>query len=143
MSVTYGALIPIFANLAPGFLLGVRSDTAEVDLLDNLRQGTIPYMQVRSHVLELGDERKFRLLRVYVKGSGTVTGGHIVFTFDNDPSNTETYTALGAYNDPFAGVIMQQQCLGTKTVRQADVTLTLSGTNIVLNELLFDVVEVE
>lgn len=141
MAVTYDTFIPIFANLAPGFLLGVRSDTAGVDLLDNLRQGTIPYMQYRTHVVELADERKFRPIRVYIKGTGTVTAGHLVFTFDGDL--TETYTATGAYNDPVAGVLMQQQCLGTKTVRQCDLTITIGGTNLIINEVLWDVVEVE
>lgn len=141
MSVAYNCLIPIFANLAPGFLLGVRSDTPEVDLLDNLRQQTIPYMSYQTHAVELGDERKFRPIRCYVKGEGTVTGGHIIGTFDGDLQ--ETYTATGAYNDQVADVLMQQQFLGTKTVRQFDITLTLSGTNIVIREILVDLVEVE
>lgn len=141
MAVTYDTLIPVFANLAPGFLLGVRSDAEGLDLIDNLQTGTRSYMQYRSHVVELADERKHRLLRVYAKGTGTITGGSIVFTFDG--LTTETYTALGAYNDPSAGVLMQQQCLGTQTARQSDVNLTLSGTNIVIHELLFDLVEVE
>lgn len=141
MAVGFTAIIPIFANLSPGYLLGVRSDTAEVDLFQNLAHGTISYCQYRSHTVTLPDERKFRLLRFYAKGSGTITGGTIVFTFDNDLQ--ETYTATGSYYDPVAGVLLQQQCLGTKTSRQADVTLTLSGTNLILNELLFDLVEVE
>lgn len=141
MSVAYNCLIPLFANLAPGFLLGVRSDTPEVDLLDNLRQDTINYMQYRTHVVELGDERKFRPLRVYVKGTGTVTNGSLVFTFDGDL--VETYTATGAYNDPVAGVLMHQQCLGTKTVRQCDLTITIGGTNLEIFEILWDIVETE
>lgn len=141
MAVTFGALIPVFANLAPGFLLGVRSDTAEIDLIDNLRQGTVPYLQYRTHVVELPDERKFRPIRVYIKGTGTVTAGHLVFTFDGDL--TETYTATGAYNNTVADVLMQQQCLGTKTVRQCDLTITIGGTNLIINEILWDIVEVE
>lgn len=141
MSVTYSTFIPIFANLSPGFLLGVRSDTAECDVIDNLRQQTIPYMSYQTHTVELTDERKFRPIRCYVKGEGTVTGGHIIGTFDGDLQ--ETYLATVAYNEPVADVLMQQQFLGTKTVRQFDITLTISGTNIVIREILVDVVEVE
>lgn len=143
MAVTFGALIPVFANLAPGFLLGVRSDTAEVDLFDNLRQGTISYMQLISHVVELPDERKHRILRVIVKGEGTVTGGHIVGTWDG--VSTETYNAVGAFNsvNTVADVLLQQQFLGTKTAREFFVALTLSGTNIVIREMLFDLTSVE
>lgn len=141
MSVQYNFLVSVFANIAPGFILGVRQDTASVDLFDNLRQGTVPYVQYRSHTITLPDERKFRPLRVYVKGSGTVTGGTIVFTYDNDL--TETYTATGAYNEAVAAVLLQQQCQGTKTVRECDITLTLSGTNLIINETLWDVVEIE
>jgi hypothetical protein len=143
MAVTYAALIGVFANLAPGYILGVRSDTAEVDLFQNLAQGTISYMQYRCHTVTLPDERKFRALRVYIKGTGTVTNGSVVFTFDNDPATAETYAATSCYNDPVAQVLMQQQCLGTKTAREVDVTITIGGTDIIINELLWDIVEIE
>lgn len=141
MSVKFNALIPIFANLAPGYLLGVRSDAASIDLIDDLRQGTVSYVQYRTHVVALPEERLHRVLRVILKGEGTVTGGSIVFTWDGN--RTETYTALGAHKDTTQDILLQQQCLGTKTARECDVTFTLAGSNLVARECIFDLVQVE
>ena len=141
MAVTYNVLIPVFANLAPGLLLGVRSDAAAVDLFDNLRQGTVSYVQYRTHVVSLPDERLMRVLRIIVIGEGTVTGGRIVFTWDNN--RTETYFAISALSDPTQEILLRQSCLGTKISRTCDVTLTLSGTNLFIRECLFDLLEVE
>lgn len=143
MAVTFAALLGVFPNLSPGYILGVRSDTAEVDLFQNLAQGTINYCQYRCHSVVLPDERKHRVLRVYVKGSGVVTNGTVIFTFDNDPATAETYVATECYNDPVAGVLLQQQCQGTKTARECDVTITIGGTNLIIRELLFDLISVE
>lgn len=143
MPVTYCTFIPIFANLAPGFLLGVRSDVAGLDLIDVLSSGFRPYMQYRSHTVLLPDERKHRVLRVIVKGEGTITAGTILGTWDGN--QTETYTATGAFNsdNTVADVLLLQNMLGTKTAREFDVTLTLAGSNIVTKEILVDLVETE
>lgn len=141
MSITYNCVVPIFANLAPGYLLGVRGDTAQVDLIDNLRQGTVPYVAYRTHIVALPEERLFRVLRIILKGEGVVTGGHVVFTWDGN--RTETYLATGASFDVTQDILIRQNCLGTKTGRQCDVLFTLSGTNLVIREAIFDIVEVE
>lgn len=141
MAVTFAALIGVFPAISPGYILGVRSDTAEVDLFQNLAQGTINYCQYTTRAITLPDERKFRPIRIYVKGEGTVTNGTVIATFDGDL--TETYTATACYNDPVADVLMQQQLLGTKTAREFFVSVTIGGTNLILREILVDVVPVE
>lgn len=143
MAVTFCTFIPVFANLAPGFLLGVRSDVAGLDLIDNLQSGSRSYMQYRSHTVELADERKHRVIRVIVKGEGTVTSGTILGTWDGN--QTESYSATGAFNtdNTVADVLLLQNMLGTKTARQFDVTLTLAGSNVVIHEILIDLCSVE
>ena len=141
MAVSYITLIPVFANLAPGLLLGVRSDAASVDLFDNLRQGTVSYIQYRTHVVSLPDERMMRVIRVILMGEGTVTGGHVIFTWDSN--RTESYLVTGSAFDVTQDILIKQACLGTKAGRTCDVTFTLSGTNLVIRECLFDLIEVE
>ena len=141
MSVTYNTLISPFPNLSPGYILGFRGDTAEVDLFDNLRQGTLSYCQYTTPVVQLPDERSFRLLRLIQKGEGTITGGSIVFYFDGN--RTETYTATGAWTDTTQDILFRQDCLGTETAREAYAVITLSGTNLVFRESLFDLVQTE
>jgi hypothetical protein len=133
-----GAMAVNAVNLPPIAYL-ICTDTNQIAVLDTVTTGVpVDFAVYRTRPIATGDDRnrQFRVKRVRIYGSGTLTTAQLYLTAEN--GRTEAYPYVTGCSIPSQGLLWQQYSMGL-VGRWIDATVVFQGTDVQITQLEWEI----